>query len=394
MWNQEIKEQRECNEISQTKLSERVGISREYLSKIENGKVEINNELKERIEMNLKLLSKDSLNLMIDYVRIRFPTIDYRYIIEKILKIKIDFLLYEDRSFYGYEAQFVYGDITVMISSNDVKGVLLELKGKGCRQFEYLLTAQGRTWYDFFYLAIYSNAVFKRIDLAINDKYGILSVPNLIQKCRDEECISVFHNFRSYGSGELVNSREDNKNEMGNTLYIGSMKSDIYFCIYEKDKEQLVKNGVILEEAEIKNRFEIRLKNERATVAIEELLSERNAESLAFGIIERYIRFVDREEKKRRTDWKINTNWAYFMGEDREPIKLTMEGEPYQLERTIQWVDRQVAPTLKMLLTLDNIKQSEIVQDIMNKTVLTDKHLKIVEQQILMEDIAEVIYYD
>ena len=47
---------------------------------------------------------------------------------------------------------------------------------------------------------------------------------------------------------------------MGKTLYLGSMKSDVYFCIYEKDYEQLIRNGIPLADSEIKNRFEIRLK--------------------------------------------------------------------------------------------------------------------------------------
>ena len=51
---------------------------------------------------------------------------------------------------------------------------------------------------------------------------------------------------------------------MGRTLYLGSLKSDVYFCIYEKDYEQYVKLGTPLEEADIINRFEIRLRNERA----------------------------------------------------------------------------------------------------------------------------------
>ena len=46
---------------------------------------------------------------------------------------------------------------------------------------------------------------------------------------------------------------------MGRTLYLGSLKSDVYFCIYEKDYEQYVKLGTPLEEADIINRFEIRL---------------------------------------------------------------------------------------------------------------------------------------
>ena len=48
---------------------------------------------------------------------------------------------------------------------------------------------------------------------------------------------------------------------MGRTLYLGSLKSDVYFCIYENDYEQYVKLGTPLEEADIINRFEIRLRN-------------------------------------------------------------------------------------------------------------------------------------
>ena len=59
---------------------------------------------------------------------------------------------------------------------------------------------------------------------------------------------------------------------MGNTLYIGSLQSEVYFCIYEKDYEQYKKHDIPIADAEVKNRFEIRLKNERAFYAIRDLL--------------------------------------------------------------------------------------------------------------------------
>ena len=110
----------------------------------------------------------------------------------------------------------------------------------------------------------------KRLDLAINDKTGILNIPHLTEKCRNEECISVFRSFKSYRSGELV--RREEKECMGNTLYIGSLQSEVYFCIYEKDYEQYKKHNIPIADAEVKNRFEIRLKNERAFYAIRDLL--------------------------------------------------------------------------------------------------------------------------
>ena len=41
---------------------------------------------------------------------------------------------------------------------------------------------------------------------------------------------------------ELIRNREKDAASMGNTLYLGSLKSEIYFCIYEKDYEQYVVN--------------------------------------------------------------------------------------------------------------------------------------------------------
>ena len=62
------------------------------------------------------------------------------------------------------------------------------------------------------------------------------------------------------------------------------------------------KLGIPIEEAPIKNRFEIRLKDERAYYAVRELLTHYDAEQTAFSIINHYVRFVDREE----TSQKVN----------------------------------------------------------------------------------------
>lgn len=58
-----------------------------------------------------------------------------------------------------------------MVSQNVALGVLLELKGKGCRQMESYLTAQERSWYDFMLDCLMVGGVVKRLDLAINDRY-------------------------------------------------------------------------------------------------------------------------------------------------------------------------------------------------------------------------------
>ncbi|EHJ02267.1 transcriptional regulator, XRE family [Clostridium sp. DL-VIII] len=387
-WVKELKEKRNEYGISQNKLAVAAGITRQYLSDIETGKVSPSAELQLSISKALERFNPDSpLEMLFDYVRIRFPTLDVKHIVEDVLRLKLSYMLHEDYGFYSYSEHYCMGDIFILVSGEEEKGVLVELKGRGCRQFENYLLAQERSWYEFFMDALGEGGVMKRLDLAINDKLGILNIPNLTEKCRNEECVSVFRRFKNCRSGELV--RKDEKECMGNTLYIGSLQSEVYFCIYEKDYEQYKKNNIPIEDAEVKNRFEIRLKNERAYYAIRDLMYYDNPESTAFKIINRYVRFVDKEDKKPRSDWKLNNEWAWFIGENRESMKLTTKPEPYSFRKTLNWISRQVAPTLKMAMKLDEINNTQFINEIITNAELKEKHEKILKQQAAI--VKEVI---
>lgn len=381
-WIQDFADRRLQYGVSQTKLAVMAGISREHLSRIESGKVAVTEEMKVKLLEALEKFNPEApLTMLVDYVRIRFPTLDIGHIIKDILQLNIQYMIHEDFGHYSYTEHYYIGDIFVYTSPDEEKGVLLELKGKGCRQFESYLLAQERSWYDFLMDALVDGGVMKRLDLAINDHTGMLDIPELTEKCRNEECVSVFRSFKSYASGELVKHEEQDKAGMGYTLYIGSLKSEVYFCVYEKSYEQYIKLGIPIEEAPIKNRFEIRLKNERAYYAVRDLLTYYDAERTAFSIINRYVRFVDKEADKKRSDWKLSVRWAWFIGENREPLKLTTKPEPYTLDRTLRWIQRQVDPTLKMLETITAKTGVDYLKEIRKSTKLTEKHYKIIEQQ-------------
>lgn len=373
--------------LSQNKLAVASGITRQYLSDIENEKVIPTEQVKTALLDSLERFNPDNpLEMLFDYVRIRFPTDNVEKIIEEILHLNIDYMIHEDFGYYSYPEHYRFGDIMVMVSYDITKGVLLELKGKGCRQYENFLLAQHRSWYDFFTDCLEVNGVFKRLDLAINDKVGILDIPELARKSEQEECISIFRTFKNYRSGELVH--RDEKSDMGNTLYIGSLKSEVYFCIYEKDYEQFIKNDIPLEDPEVKNRFEIRLKNDRATHAIQDLLAYRNAEKTAFEIINRYIRFADKDTTKRRSQWQTSERWEWFIGKNRGELRLTTKPEPYSYERTLNWLRHQVAPTLKVASILDVLNETDIIPAMIRDANLTEKHEKLIEQQNLaVEDV-------
>lgn len=381
-WLQHLKEKRLAYGLSQNRLAVATGITRQYLSDIETGKVKPSEDLQQSLWEALERFNPDApLEMLFDYVRIRFPTTDVQQVVENILQLKLSYFLHEDYGFYSYSEHYALGDIFVLCSHELDKGVLVELKGRGCRQFESYLLAQQRSWYEFFMDVLVAGGVMKRLDLAINDHTGMLDIPELTEKCRNEECVSVFRSFKSYASGELVKHEEQDKTGMGYTLYIGSLKSEVYFCVYEKSYEQYIKLGIPIEEAPIKNRFEIRLKNERAYYAVRDLLTYYDAERTAFSIINRYVRFVDKEADKKRSDWKLSVRWAWFIGENREPLKLTTKPEPYTLDRTLRWIQRQVDPTLKMLETITAKTGIDYLKEIRKSTKLTEKHYKIIEQQ-------------
>ena len=103
-------------------------------------------------------------------------------------------------------------------------------------------------------------------------------------------------------------------------------------------------------------------------------LTYYDAEQTAFSIINQYVRFVDEEPDKRKNDWKLNDRWAWFIGDNRQSLKLTTKPEPYTLDRTLRWVQRQVAPTLKMLKKIDKGNGTDYMETIEKQAKLTEKH--------------------
>lgn len=369
----ELREKREQYGVSQTRFAVACGISREYYNRIEKGKHPLNDELKEVMAVQIERFNpQEPLFLLIDYFRVRFPTTDALAVIRNVLQLNPDYMLYEDFGKYGYESKYVIGDINIMCFMQEHLGVLLELKGKGCRQMESYLLAQERSWFDFMLDCMTVGGVMKRLDLAINDRAGILDIPKLKAKYKAGECISCFRMQKDYSGTEKCGS--DTPKNTGETLYLGSTSSELYMCAYQKNYEQYVKNGTEVEDTDIKNRFEIRMKNERAYYAVVDLLTYRDAERTAFSIINHYIRFVDREDNKPKSKWKMSEEWKWFIGEHREPIRLTTKPEPYTLQRALHWLQRQVAPTIKMVQELDRENHTTILKDMIEQAELKYKH--------------------
>ena len=109
-------------------------------------------------------------------------------------------------------------------------------------------------------------------------------------------------------------------------------------------------------------------------------------EHTAFAIINRYLRFVDEEKGKTREQWQVNPEWEFFIGTERSQLKLTTMPEPYNFNRTLNWLSRQVAPTLKVAMKLDEINQTSVINEIIHDAKLSDKHRKLLKQISLLPE--------
>ena len=105
------------------------------------------------------------------------------------------------------------------------------------------------------------------------------------------------------------------------------------------------------------------------------MLKGRSIESTTFSIINRYLRFADKVEGKRRTNWPLNEQWGRFIGRNRKEIQLTSEPKPYTIERTLNWLDVK-SPYVEDGKGIDRLNQTTYIQDMVRNARLSDQHKK------------------
>lgn len=75
--------------VTQGQLADIARISRIHLSRLLNGRQELTDQHKTLLDAALDKFLPDALTAKVDYVRIRFPTQDVRYVIEDVLWLRM-----------------------------------------------------------------------------------------------------------------------------------------------------------------------------------------------------------------------------------------------------------------------------------------------------------------
>lgn len=173
-------------------------------------------------------------------------------------------------------------------------------------------------------------------------------------------------------SGKLSGTHGDT----AKTFYIGSKNSSIYFCLYEKEKEQKSK-GI---KTDIKNRFEIRLKSGKAEQTIEQLVFSRNPEQTIASLILTQI------------DFPVYILWDIFLDNVTTSLPFIMTPVAVNMDKTKRWLERQVMPSLLMIKEIEKQTGANYLEEIDRHTRLTERQELKIKQ--MTTDIADMIEKD
>jgi phage replication initiation protein len=252
-----------------------------------------------------------------------------------------------DRGRHGYKSGVTNGAISIWYDGALDMGVNVQVPGTGCRQLEAdgLITPEGEftfTWLDFLKLISLSGGSFTRLDVAVDDRVGVLNLDR-IKQYRQNACV-----VSRLEDGQEVNGfKVSTGKDTGSTVYFGSKKSNVLVRFYDKAAERLAK-GHPLPQGEIWNRCELQARKEQA----EQLAGILIAGGVpAFAkVLNNFISFreVGAGGIAHRYRWRVADWWSEFIA-TTEKMSLWVEGIQRSLTEKADTVEKQMAPLISTI---------------------------------------------
>ena len=208
-------------------------------------------------------------SVRIDYFAVTIKDVPPEEVLEEILLIPQDQFALNAWGINKYQSHYACSDIKVYFNQVlDKMGVYLELKGRGCRQYEEFMVGNANNWVALVTRLYRYQVNFTRIDIA-NDIYDkALSVQTLYAYCKRGLCITRAQ-YMDYHERSILETGE----RVGETVTIGARGSQ-QWCVYNKLMEQKGK-GKIVDETNAWVRAELRCWQGKANIIAHQIHLKR-----------------------------------------------------------------------------------------------------------------------
>lgn len=196
---------------------------------------------------------------------------------------------------YGYSRGVQYGDIRIYDGGN--RSIYIELRGKGCRQLETDCNlGSERSWQIWFENMRDFGGRPTRIDIAIDDKSGIVKMKTIMRKVQNCDLTTSFRKDKSF----TVRCPKTGKHQSSGVEF-GTRHSDINLLIYDKAFEQGIVGSWL--------RLEYRVRNHAARLCIDEFILG-GFDSIAFDIRARLVFRVRNSDVQDKRLWNECLWWT------------------------------------------------------------------------------------
>ena len=264
---------------------------------------------------------KEALSALIDWCQITIKEVPLEAVIEDVLRIPLELMTVTgyEKGIAGHEVVAIFDNIKVLKPTGNAQyqGFQILMSGKGCRNYENFLQLNEETWFDFLNRVCQYHINVPRIDLAIDDRKPYLSIPDLIVRTKEGLLSSKLREIDFHGT-------------------------------------ELDENW---------NRYELRFRQEMAVSVVQELLRYRDVAGLAMEVLNSKIRFLEKPTDSMTTRKRLYPTyqaWAELM-KDIGKVKLTMQPQKKSLQKVWEWLEKYVAPSLKLFAEVGKIEKRDYI---------------------------------
>jgi len=262
-----------------------------------------------------------------------------------------------ERGGMGYKKRLQFNTLSIYYDGSQNMGVHVEMTGKACRDYE----AFTQEWRSLIALIEIEKGHMTRLDIAVDTVDGSLDF-KLIEKEYASGNIRTF--FRQSGLMTKDVLTSDGPLFAGMTRYFGSGSSRTVFRIYDKAAQMQTTDGVPW------LRFELQLRDERASAAASLILNRDDLGKIAAGIINQSLAFINQDDSNK-SRCSLCFWWSAWLN-TTEKLKLTKIKAIKLISEVQDYLKKQYAPTFAMIKKAVGIAA---FSDFM-KEVLTDGYTR------------------
>ena len=299
----------------------------------------------------------------------------------------------------GYRSQLrhlVY-PISIQYDGSEDMGIHVDVSGSAITDLLshfYKIRLKPTVFGDGFELSDFDSTIFRELFIAIKGQGHVTRLDLAVDDigCNYYTMTELNDIFASGAFSSRFRSRNEIKKYTedtitGNTIYLGSRKSAIMLRIYDKQLEQ---NGKLISSGKTPIttpwvRWEIELKKERAEFASELLSQGMPLQLLTLCTLRGYLRIINLDNE-RKTRCSTSEKWERFIdGVDK--ISLYYRGKEKTIDSTREWLARQVAPSLAMVVMADGGSMEYLTKLLVNGA----GRIKEYQNQLIQQEMGSVL---